>query len=120
VRCRTDPMFDGKQAGFWHCVSDGPDEQNRIPDMRRCEAIGWIRTVIDNAGKCDLWPNYRRGDKRWCIWVDEEFIVILGERKRRRDGFKYMQLITSYFTEEEQRKRKLRKERDLYFKSINV
>jgi len=119
VRCRRDPMFDGKEAGFWHCVSDGPDELNRIPDMRRCEAIGWIRAVIDNVENCDFWPNYRKREKRWCIWFNETFIVILGERKRRRDGFKYMKLITSYYTEEEQRKRKLRNERDLNYKSKN-
>ncbi|MCK5000282.1 MAG: hypothetical protein KAS23_12135 [Anaerohalosphaera sp.] len=119
VRCRRDPMFDGKEAGFWHCVSDGPNEKDRTPDLRRCERIEWLRSMIDHADKCDVWPNYRTQEKRWCLWVNEEFIVILAERHRRRDGFKYMQLITAYCTEEKQRVRKLRKERDLYYDSIN-
>lgn len=119
VRCRRDPIYDGKEAGFWHCTSDGLDENHRIPDLRRCERIAWIRTVIDNYKECTVWANYRSQEKRWLIWLNEEFLVVLAERERKRDGFKYMQLITSYCTIEEHRKAKLQKERDEYYKSIN-
>jgi hypothetical protein len=39
VQCRRDPIMDGKEAGFWHCTSEGPDERRRTPDLRRCERI---------------------------------------------------------------------------------
>jgi len=120
VRCRRD-LIRGKEAGFWHCTSDGADEFNRIPDLRRCERIGWIRAVIEHyqEDKVDCWANDRRGEKRWLLWLNEEFLVILAERTRKRDGFRYFQLITAYCTDEENRKAKLRKERDGYYRSIN-
>lgn len=114
VRCRRDPIYDGKEAGFWHCTSEGPAEDERIPDLRRCERIRWIRYAIehDEVVGVDHWTNRRGNEIRHLFWVNEEFLVVVGERIRKRDGFQYMQLITAYCTMEESRKRKLRKERD--------
>jgi len=114
VRCRRDPMFDGKEAGFWHCMSEGGDEANRMPDLRRCERIPWTRAVIEHArgSWVDHWTNRRGSDTRHLLWFREEFLVVLAERMRGRDGFQYLQLITTYCTTEESRKRKLRRERD--------
>jgi hypothetical protein len=114
VCCRRDPIMDGKEAGFWHCTSDGLDEINRTPDLRRCERIAWVRAVIDNCDDptIDHWTNMRGTDKRHLLWLEEDFLVILAERTRQRDGFRYMQLVTAYCTPEEHRRRKLRAERD--------
>jgi hypothetical protein len=114
VRCRRDPMFDGKEAGFWHCVSEGESEARRVPDLRRCERIRWIRAVIEHATdpSVDHWTNKRGPETRHLIWWDEAFLVVLAERTRQRDGFQYFQLITAYCTPEEQRRDKLRRERD--------
>lgn len=114
VRCRRDPTFEGKEAGFWHCASEGPNEATRTPSIERCERIGWIRSVISNSddSRVDHWTNRRHKKTRHLLWLDEEFLVVLEERSRKRDGFQYMQLITAYCTPEEPRKRKLRKERD--------
>ncbi len=117
VRCRKDPIYDGKFAGFWHSISDGKDEEERIPDFRRCERISWIRPIIENAisrDDTDVWKNQRGSNTNVLIWYDEYLLVVLGERTRRRDGFQYLQLITAYTTEKEHRKRKLRRERDEY------
>jgi len=120
VRCRRD-LIQGKEAGFWHCTSEGSKGEDRTPDLRRCERIGWVRAVIEHYDdiNVDCWPNIRHGECRWVLWLNEEFLVILGERTRKRDGFRYFQLITAYVTEKEPRKRKLRKEKDTYYKSIN-
>lgn len=120
VRCRRD-LIDAKEAGFWHCTSEGPDQQIRTPDIRRCERIGWVRAVIDhwNDPAVDYWPNHEKGETRYLLWFNEEFLVVLAERSRKRDGFQYMQLITSYCTMEEHRKNKLRKERDEYYRAKN-
>ena len=61
VRCRKAPVVDGKEAGFWHCVSEGPDEDRRTPDLRRCERIAWVRKIIENAQ-----------DRRIVSWVQPQ------------------------------------------------
>jgi hypothetical protein len=114
VRCRRDPLYNGKEAGFWHCVQEGADEQWRMPDLRRCERIEWVRAVIEHCGGpgVDHWTNRRGSDIRHLLWCMEEFLIVLGERTRKRDGFRYFQLITAYCTPEEHSKRRLRAERD--------
>lgn len=121
VRCRRDPIEgDGKEAGFWHCVSEGPNELDRVPDLRRCERIAWIRAVLENSAKdgVDVWKNDRQGDERTLVWYREEYLVVLATRRRHRDGFVYYQLITAYETKEHHRTRKLRRERDDYLKRL--
>lgn len=113
VRCRRD-LIDGKEAAFWHCISEGSDENNRTPDIRRCERIGWIRAIIENSQdhRVDCWPVKRKSEVRWLLWFNEEFLIVLAERHRKRDRFEYIQFITSYCTYEIQRKEKLRKQKD--------
>jgi hypothetical protein len=108
VRCRRDPIQDGKEAGFWHCVSEGPDEDHRTPDLRRCERIGWVREVIEHAHDTDVdvWTQRKGRDQRIHIWLRESYLVVLGERGR------YYQLITAFCTDREHTKRKKRQERD--------
>jgi hypothetical protein len=114
VRCRRDPISLGKEAGFWHCISGGADEAARNPEIRRMERIRWARAVIEHASDPNVacWPVYRGSDRRWCLWFREEYLVVLAERTRKHDGFRYCQLITAYDTPQEHRKAKLRRERD--------
>ncbi len=111
VRCRRDPIADGKEAGFWHCISEGRDEVSRTPDMRRCERVAWVRATIENSAdsSIDIWirDDGRRG-RRVHIWFDEQYLVVLGERKA---GSRY-QLVTAFCTDREHTIRKKRKERD--------
>lgn len=120
IRCRRD-LLDGKEAAFWHCISEGAEESSRIPDLRRCERIEWIRAIIEHPDNehVDVWDSKKHGDKRCLLWFMEKFLVVLSYRKRKKDGFEYMQLITAYSTSEEHRKRNLRKERDEYKLSKN-
>jgi hypothetical protein len=108
VRCRRDPIYDGKEAGFWHCTSQGPTEEERIPDLRRCERIRWVRAVIENHadGRIDVWYNDRRGDTRYSLWFNEEYLVVLADRRHT------WQLITAFTTDRDHQRRKLRRERD--------
>jgi hypothetical protein len=108
VRCRRDPIRDGKEAGFWHCTTEGKVEENRDPDMSRCARIGWLRTVIEHVddSRVDRWTTDKRGDDRHYLWFDEEYLIVLGVRKSS------FQLITAFVTSQEHNKRKLRKERD--------
>ena len=52
VSAQYRPETRGKGFSFWHTISEAPDKKNRneddrIPDLRRCERIRWIRWVID-------------------------------------------------------------------------
>lgn len=113
VRCRRDPIYDGKEAGFWHCTSEGPDEADRAPDLRRCERIAWVRAVIENSvdALIDVWvrDDGRKG-RAAHIWFNEEFLVVLGERQ---SGKRY-QLVTAFCTDRPHKILKKRKERDAY------
>jgi hypothetical protein len=113
VRCRRDRRYKGKEIGFWHCTSEGPSEDDRTPDFRRCERIRWIRFALEHIGEAgiDCWTNTRKKAIRHLVWLQEEFLIVLEER-RRRDGFMYYELWTAYCTPEEHRKEKLRRERD--------
>ncbi len=108
VGCRQDPIYDGKEAGFWHCVSEGSDEDERLPDLRRCERIGWIRPVIENVGHStiDVWVSRKGREPRPHLWLGETYLVVLGDRGR------YFQLITAHHTDRPHTIRRLRRERD--------
>lgn len=113
VRCRRDPLYEGKEAGFWHCVQQGADEEARTPDTLRCERIAWIRAIIEHVSEANVerWTTIRGTDSRCVLWFREEYVVILGNRTSR-NGRGYKQLITAYCTDREHTKRKLRKERE--------
>ncbi len=119
VHRRRDPMWDGKEDGFWHCVSKGSVEADRTPDIRRCERIRWVRAVIENDGddRVDVWENEREGKPRRLLWFDEEYLIVLASQVSRSTGAAYFNLVTAYTTTEEHRRRKLRKERDAYHNS---
>jgi len=108
VRCRRDPIIDGKEAGFWHCASEGRDEVSRTPDLRRCERIAWVRAVLENARDplVESWLSPRGSDRRTVLWLNEEYVVVLADRR------KTWQLITAYCTFEDHQRRKLRSARD--------
>ena len=116
VRVRRDPLEQGKEAGFWHCTTGGKDEDARTPEFRRMERIGWVRAIIEHTEYPAVtgWSVTRGMDRRWCLWFREEFLVVLAERVRKHDGFRYWQLVTTYDTPEEHRKRQLKKERDIW------
>lgn len=108
VRCRRDPAAHGKEAGFWHCVSEGAVEDQRLPGLRRCERIAWVRRVIEHADApgVDVWVESRGSEQRHHSWWREAYLVVLGERRR------YYQLITAYCTDRAHAKENLRRRRD--------
>lgn len=108
------PLINNKEAAFWHVISEG-DETNRVPDMRRCERISWIRPIIERSaekGFAKCWTNTRRNEKRICVWVESaEYLVVLSSRKG------YLLLWTAYWVTETYRKKKLEKEYRDYIKN---
>ena len=114
VGLKKHPLAQGKEATFWHFISEGADEARRLPDLRRCERVRWPRPVIDNSGDSQLkvWRNQRRGGEwRICLWLeDEDYLVILADRGE------YVLPWTAYLVERAHQKEKLRKEHAAYWK----
>ena len=107
------PLSQGKEATFWHFISEGSSEKDRIPDMRRCERIRWPRPIIEHSGErvLKVWKNRRNGETRICLWLEaEEYLVILAERKD------HVMPWTAYMVDKDHRKQKLQKEYDEYWR----
>jgi hypothetical protein len=108
------PLYDGKEATFWHLISEGSVEAERLPDLRRCERIRWPRPIIehDHDPEIKFWKNLRKTEVRMCLWCEtEEYLVILAERRG------YILLWTAYPVTQHHRKRKLQKEYDRYWQN---
>ncbi|MHB0991030.1 MAG: hypothetical protein ACYC3O_04475 [Burkholderiales bacterium] len=115
ISCQYRPASQGKHFGFWHVISDGEVEEDRLPNFRRCERINWIAYLIANA-KIDpgitWWKNKRKNNTHIVIWHEaENFVVILAER-----GNYY--LLKSAYCAESHRRATFIREREL-FKSQN-
>ena len=114
VHCQFRPLSHGKGFGFWHCISEGADEATRIPDLRRCERIGWIAWVIRESEyhpQITCWENKRGSNQHMVLFLEvESYVVILAKRKM------YYLLKTAYCVNS-QRKRQLMRERDQYWKA---
>ncbi|MBI5416690.1 DUF3800 domain-containing protein [Candidatus Poribacteria bacterium] len=82
------PFDKGKESNFWHIISEGTNETDRTPDLRRCERIRWPKPIIEHNNETimKLWENERHSNKgierNICIWFESaEYIVILRKRK---------------------------------------
>ena len=85
IRCQYRPESKNKHFGFWHVISEREIEDDRTPDLRRCERIGWIAYLIAHAEKdseISWWENKRGSNIHVVIWHEtENFAVILAKRK---------------------------------------
>lgn len=107
------PMYEGKSGSFWHLISQGDVEEERLPDLRRCERIRWPRAIIDHADDVKVWRNTRKNKIHVCLWLKEEnYLVVLGQRNG------YFILRTAYLIENEHQQRKLQKEYEAYIASV--
>lgn len=117
LKLKWHPIYQDKAYTFYHMTHKGEDEQNREPDLRRCERMPWARPVIENCDKWSLkiWPQIRKGSNRLCIWLNIEdepdYIIILDVRE------KYKLLWTAFVIEYEHEKRKKQKEYKAWLKT---
>ena len=94
--------------------ASGDVVNNRTPDFRRCERICWPGPIIENDADeaVKVWENQRRGEKRICLWFEQEnYLVILADRG------KYILPWTAYLVEQPHRQRKLQREYEAYCQS---
>lgn len=83
------PLYQGKEFSFWHMITEGKIEEERIPDIRRCERIKWPKFIIENSSnkKVKVWVSKKRNKKgklknRVCFAVgDFDYFVVIEIRK---------------------------------------
>ena len=84
IRYRFIPMTDGKGFGFWHLISEGEDEEKRLPSLERCERLRWIKWMIQESDSNPdiLFYESRRGSSTNLILWNQtiHYVVILGKR----------------------------------------
>ena len=83
VGLKRHPVERGREATFWHLTSEGKTEADRVPDLRRCERIGWPRAILDNCQDPCLksWVEDVRGDSRIHILCeDAQYLFVLSDR----------------------------------------
>ena len=95
----------------------GEDEQNREPDLRRCERMPWAKPTIENCDLCNLkiWNQKRGNADRICIWLEvldePDYIIIIDVRAN------YKLLWTAFVIEYPHEKRKKQKEYEAWLKT---
>jgi hypothetical protein len=107
------PEYEGKPATFWHLISEGADEEERLPDMRRCERIRWPRPMIDAVltGRVLCWRKQHKTSERVLMAIDDfSYLIVLEDRGT------FIMLWTAFHVEYEHRRRKLQKEWANYVK----
>jgi hypothetical protein len=81
----------GWPATFWHLISEGEPESQRILKIQRSKYIAWVRPLIDefldqfpnfNTGQINWWQNSRKGKTRLLVsTINFEYLVVLELRK---------------------------------------
>ena len=99
------PEIEGMSATFWHFVSSGKGEDNRLHDFRRWERIGWpmaIMRVVDSEW-VRTWEedDPKRGRKVLIALLDFSYLVVVDDRGD------FVLPWTAYPVEEEHSRRKL-------------
>jgi hypothetical protein len=120
VKVRFRPETKRKGYGFWHLISEAPDPRNRneddrIPDLQRCERVRWVAWCIQNADSVGFscWENRRDRETHVVIWAEaHDFAVILAKRFTP-DGPRFYLLKTAYCLRRHTI-RKFTKERDAW------
>jgi hypothetical protein len=98
---------DSKEAAFWHVTtSTDATTQERVPELRRCERISWVRSVIEHPGDKALkvWRERRRRGTRIHLWLEDyDYVVVLAERQQ------VTVLVTAYCVDSKHTRESLRK-----------
>ncbi len=119
VAMKRHPEYQGKGATFWHMISEGGIEDERIPDLRRCERIRWPRPIMEAfpdqkpaQGDRIVWWRHQRGQEQRIVLalVDFSYVMIVSERED------FVLPWTAYTVEQTHRRHKLQREFEDYWR----
>ena len=118
LRLKYHPEFQSRAYTFYHMTHHGENENERTPDLRRCERIPWARPTIEKVVEFDLkfWEQKRNAKSRVCIWLEtdngDNYFVILDVRK------KYVLIWTAFLADYQNQIEKKQKEYEVWRSSI--
>ena len=103
VSVRFKPPSNQKGYGFWHLISEAPDQANRneddrIPNLRRCERVRWVAWCLQNAVAPGFswWENQRGRDTHVVVWAEEHDYAVFLAKHTPKNGSCYYLLKTAY------------------------
>lgn len=121
VNLKRHPTYNNKSATFWHMISEGKDESERTPDLRRCERIAWIKTIIEEfqeiqpteSSKVLWWLEMRGTEERYHLALsDFSYLIVIAKRKD------FVLPWTAFYVEYEHQRRKYKKKYEKYWESV--
>jgi len=83
------PIDQGKEATFWHFISEGESEPDRTPATHRCQRSRWPRPTMEAVpgrkptgnDRIVWWQNYRKGEPRYLLALpDFSYLVVVADR----------------------------------------
>lgn len=113
VGLKRHPLSAGKEATFWHFISEGEHEADRLMDIRRCERIRWPRPTMEaftsrrpeKGDRILWWKNERRSEERYLLSLpDFSYVVVVADRGD------YVLPWTQFHVDREHRREKYRRE----------
>lgn len=84
VGLKKHPLTHGKEATFWHLISEGNIESERTPDLRRCERIRWPAQIIENSedSRILVWvEKIKNEDRIHLLCPQERYLLVLAIRQ---------------------------------------
>ena len=88
LKMKFHPIFQERAYTFYHITHEGEKEDERQPDLRRCERICWAKPCVENVERWNLkfWRQMRKkSENRICILLDVEndfdYFVVLEVRE---------------------------------------
>jgi len=118
VGLKRHPLSQGKEATFWHFISEGSTEDERLPDIRRCERIRWPRPTMEafpnrrpaSGDRIVWWKNQRGSEWRYLLALpDFSYLMVVADRGD------YVLPWTQYAVEREHQRTKYRNEYNAYW-----
>lgn len=110
------PCFQDRAYTFYHMTHKGEVESERVPDLRCCECMPWVRPTVEQTvnDKLRFWEQERSNRPRVCIWleVEDDYFVILDVRKI------FVLLWTAFVAEHSHEVRKKQKEYEAWCKAV--
>lgn len=121
VGLKRHPEYDGKSATFWHMISEGSSEEDRTPDLRRCEHIRWPSPMMEehdelppseSKARVIWWAEERRNETRVLLsFEDFSYLMVVADRGD------YVLPWTAYPVEREHQQQKLKKRYEAFWKT---
>jgi len=117
VQAINPKRVQGKEATFWHIISEGKDEDERTPDFERCKRIRWSRAIIEKGEPepvLKIWESSRGRETRVLLrltFTDNDYLVVLVRHAGK------IFLLTAYLLTWPNQKRKLQEEYEAYQKA---